>query len=72
MPRGGPPSGEGANLTMFDGAELGKAIAAHPGDIEAALPVYEAVSSRAARRGRAPAATVEWETARQSVRVLIY
>jgi hypothetical protein len=26
---------------MFDGAELGKAIAAHPGDIEAALAVYE-------------------------------
>jgi hypothetical protein len=26
---------------MFDGAELGKAIAANPGDIEAALIVYE-------------------------------
>ena len=37
-----PPSGEGANLAMFDGAELGKAIAAHPEDIEAALNAHEA------------------------------
>ncbi|WP_433194920.1 FAD-dependent oxidoreductase [Nocardia sp. CA-107356] len=36
-----PPSGDGANLAMFDGAELGKAIAAHPDDIETALTTYE-------------------------------
>ena len=35
------PSGEGANLAMYDGAELGKRIAASRGDLEAALLAYD-------------------------------
>lgn len=35
------PSGEGANLAMYDGAQLAKVLAANGADVEAALLAYE-------------------------------
>ena len=75
------PSGEGANLAMFDGAELGKAIAANPVDVDAALAAYEKdlfprSASEAAEAHRlnkvcfgdnAPQSLVEFFTGHQSV-----
>jgi 2-polyprenyl-6-methoxyphenol hydroxylase-like FAD-dependent oxidoreductase len=38
-----PSATAGTNFAMFDGSELGRAIAAHPDDVEAALGEYEQV-----------------------------
>ncbi|MFC9860172.1 MULTISPECIES: FAD-dependent oxidoreductase [unclassified Streptomyces] len=38
-----PFAGEGANLAMIDGADLGRCLVEHPGDPEAALAAYEEI-----------------------------
>ncbi|NKQ51466.1 FAD-dependent monooxygenase [Amycolatopsis sp. K13G38] len=55
-----PFAGEGANLAMLDAAQLGTALAAHPGDIETALEAYEqALFPRSERSAAESAANLE-------------
>ncbi|WP_406162893.1 MULTISPECIES: FAD-dependent oxidoreductase [unclassified Streptomyces] len=55
-----PFAGEGANLAMLDGAELGQALAAHPNNPEKALTVYEeALFPRSAEKAAESAAGLE-------------
>jgi 2-polyprenyl-6-methoxyphenol hydroxylase-like FAD-dependent oxidoreductase len=55
-----PFAGEGANLAMYDGAQLALAIAGHPGDTHAALAGYEAeMFTRAAQAAGDSAESLE-------------
>ncbi len=55
-----PFAGEGANLAMYDGSELARAITQHPGDIEAALTQYETdLFPRSAASARESAESLE-------------
>jgi 2-polyprenyl-6-methoxyphenol hydroxylase-like FAD-dependent oxidoreductase len=56
------PGGEGANLAMLDAADLGQAIAAHPGDVEGALTAYEEIMF--------PRAEIEAVAARETVELI--
>ncbi|KOU33260.1 FAD-dependent oxidoreductase [Streptomyces sp. WM6373] len=68
-----PPNGEGANLAMYDGAELGRALVAHPDEVEAALTEYErAMFPRSAEPatfegGEVPGIDSEHNTARSLI-----
>jgi 2-polyprenyl-6-methoxyphenol hydroxylase-like FAD-dependent oxidoreductase len=55
-----PFGGDGANLALYDGSELGRAIVTQPGDLDAALVAYEEpMVTRAAGSAARAAASLE-------------
>ena len=67
-----PFAGEGANLAMLDGAELGQAVAARPGDTEAALAAYEeALFPRSEATAAESAASLETMFGEQALEKMI-
>jgi 2-polyprenyl-6-methoxyphenol hydroxylase-like FAD-dependent oxidoreductase len=67
-----PFAGEGANLAMYDGAQLALAIAEHSGDTEAALAAYETdLFPRSARAAAESAASLEMLFSDDSPRGLV-
>ncbi|HDS0950899.1 TPA: FAD-dependent monooxygenase [Stenotrophomonas maltophilia] len=66
------PAGEGANLALFDGAELAAALVAHGDDTEAALAAYEqAMFPRSAAEAIAAEEVTEALLGKDSPRSLI-
>lgn len=67
-----PFAGEGANLAMIDGADLGEALVEHPGDVEAALAAYEnAMFARARSSAQESADSLEMMFAPTAPRPLL-
>lgn len=67
-----PFAGEGANLALIDGADLGRCLAAHPGDTEAALAAYEELLfPRSARTAEDSARSLETILAPDAPRPLL-
>ncbi|MFE6610089.1 FAD-dependent oxidoreductase [Amycolatopsis sp. NPDC057786] len=67
-----PPVGEGVNMALLDGALLGLALAAHPGDFSAAVEDYEReMFDRADAAARMSARVHELLTAPEAARKLL-
>ena len=67
-----PPVGQGANMALLDGALLGRALAAHPDDVPAAVEDYEReMFERTGAAGRMSAEMQEMLTSPDASRKLL-